>query len=677
MRRRLITALLACAALLLSSCAMPEALRASSPAAVPDLRLLEWPAYQEAAPAAVTQAASDVLRVDLWLDASQVMGGINANQDSLYPHMSRKYREGGFHYRFGTQAGLYEDVLRCLLAAGEGSRVRVLRAGNERLPDEALSHLAAPGTDAMRSLRRDMLTVAIDPLPSLFSTFSGESMAGSFYELGTPMLHRIRTLKPSALENPALAGEMALALDRQLAAFETGSPGAYSAVGDDAQSPLLYALENLDLSRLSVIACDPAALRRLSVVSAEGAPVELARRLLRERGVFEAGLCVKLYALTLDYMGQMSSFASADLAEPLLWGRLDYSNKTHDASRALPMPRTLLLLAVGAPAQVDAYTAALEAAFAASEALSQPRGPDGGQLSYTQNGQTVVQQPFRFESRSLLVARLALPCYTQRSAGARLAAGDAPVSREGELPAVTLAPSADGAQPDRTLTLALPVDGLPHGAYADLASLSSAEAGVEAALLLSDTVPITQQVSEGQTIALRDTQYVFTRQDAAFASGALQSPFRVSGAALSEDGGTLTLTVSVDGSALRPGYYRVLLSADLAGAQVRWPSVPWVAALDASPSGAQVSAWEDFALALHAYDGDAASVPRQFQHAWGPVSQDGYHGLSIPDFPPVMRAPWLSELLEQLRAAAAADASPLVRYRFDVFVPAGAPEGGV
>lgn len=72
------------------------------------------------------------------------MGGINIHEESVYPHFSRKYREGGFHYRYGSQVGMYEGVLRCLLAAAEGSRVRVLRAGNERLPDEALQALAGP-----------------------------------------------------------------------------------------------------------------------------------------------------------------------------------------------------------------------------------------------------------------------------------------------------------------------------------------------------------------------------------------------------------------------------------------------------------------------------------------------------------------------------------------------------
>ncbi len=133
MVRRMLLALLLCAALLLTACGLPGApdafSGADSASAAPDLRLLEWPAMSDAVPDETEAPASGApLLVDLWLDASQVMGGINIHEESVYPHFSRKYREGGFHYRYGSQVGMYEGVLRCLLAAAEGSRVRVLRA---------------------------------------------------------------------------------------------------------------------------------------------------------------------------------------------------------------------------------------------------------------------------------------------------------------------------------------------------------------------------------------------------------------------------------------------------------------------------------------------------------------------------------------------------------------------
>lgn len=676
MVRRMLLALLLCAALLLTACGLPGALDAFSGAdsasAAPDLRLLEWPAMSDAVPDETEAPASGApLLVDLWLDASQVMGGINIHEESVYPHFSRKYREGGFHYRYGSQVGMYEGVLRCLLAAAEDSRVRVLRAGNERLPDEALQALAGSGAEARASVTRDLLTCAINPLPSFFAGLSAEDMEGSFYDLGTPMLNQLRALDASSLENPSLAPAMADALDAQIAAIQSGETDGYVADGD-ADAPLMYALGNLDLTRLSVITCDPATLRRLSTVEADGTPVDAVTELLKARGVFDAGLCVQLYAFVLDYMGQMSSFGAADFAEPLLWGRLDYDNAAQNSDQALPMPRTLIMLVVGTPAQVDRYTALLDEGLATSEALKGLRGPQEGQLTYTADGQTVTQQPFGFESFSVRIERPGWTCLTRLSEGAALSASGCTLETDGQAATVTL----DGDSSGASVTVSLPVTQESGAASADLSGLT-ASVSVEAALILTDTLPTTAQAGEGQVIALRDTQYVFTREDEAFQSGGRQSPFTLSAVA-SEDGGKrLSITVSADEAALAPGYYRVLVSADLSGAQVEWEDVPWAAALGVRLTNEQISAWEQFAEAVHTYDGDSTSVPRQLQHAWGPVNESGYHGLPIPDFPPVMRAPGLEELIAQLRAAANVDETPLVRYEFDVFVPAGAWEGGV
>ena len=50
------------------------------------------------------------------------------------------------------------------------------------------------------------------------------------------------------------------------------------------------------------------------------------------------------------------------------------------------------------------------------------------------------------------------------------------------------------------------------------------------------------------------------------------------------------------------------------------------------------------------------------------VTDKLYHGLTVPDFPPVYRNVRLKDLVDQLRAAAASDQSPLIRYAFEVFV---------
>ena len=226
--------------MLLSACGMPEGLNAlletPAEAAGPDLRLLDWPQADPTPASSQAQSAESVLRVDLWLDASQVMGGISPVETGLYPHFSRKYREGGFHYRFGNTVGMYEGVLRGMLAAAEGSRTRILRYGNERLPDAYLLSQGVAEADAsdetLRSLRRDMLTYAIDAMPSEFSEFSAENMTDSFYSLGSPALERVSQLAPEMLENPQAAQAMAAAVSAQRSSIQAGTGGALLAVGE-------------------------------------------------------------------------------------------------------------------------------------------------------------------------------------------------------------------------------------------------------------------------------------------------------------------------------------------------------------------------------------------------------------------------------------------------------------
>ncbi|MEG0995970.1 MAG: hypothetical protein RSH26_03335, partial [Clostridia bacterium] len=110
------------------------------------------------------------------------------------------------------------------------------------------------------------------------------------------------------------------------------------------------------------------------------------------------------------------------------------------------------------------------------------------------------------------------------------------------------------------------------------------------------------------------------------------------------------------------------VSADLTGEQLTWPSVEWENRLNTTITKEQIAAWEAFTAMMTQYDRDAALVPKQFQHAWGAAGSRAYHGMPIPDFPPVYLAPGLSELAEQLRAAANVREVPCVRYVFDVFV---------
>jgi hypothetical protein len=104
MKKAALWIMLAAMLFALCSCTRLDELYRSD--ALPDLRLLVQPAYEEPAPAKEeSEAAASVIRLDMWLDGSQTMGGVNPNEKSMYPHSSRKYREGGFHYRYQQETG--------------------------------------------------------------------------------------------------------------------------------------------------------------------------------------------------------------------------------------------------------------------------------------------------------------------------------------------------------------------------------------------------------------------------------------------------------------------------------------------------------------------------------------------------------------------------------------------
>ena len=646
----------------LTGCSLPT--RLSSPAALPDLRLLERPAYTEAPPAVQTETVQTALQLDLWLDATQAMGGINQNTNSMYPHHSHRYREGGFHYRSNSTVGLYENVLRCMLSAVEGSRVRLLRYGNERLTDE---YLVAQGlvnanaeANVFSSVRRDMLTYAVDPMPTVFNIFSSEKMTDSFYTLGTTQMNRLGGIHSLLLENPAMATEMSDALDKQIRAISKDS-SAMTALENDSDYALLYALDNLNTDRLSVITCDPASIRRLNMMDEAGDLHALVQEIMQEKQIFDKGLSVGVYAFTLDYMGQMSTFAAADLSEPLLWGRMDYNNYTGKTAGSMPMPRTLLTFVIGTPEHVESFTGALNAQLDASEVLKETRGQLSTQLTYTQNGQTVTQEPFTFAYEYLQLERAVVSPFTQYTDGVKVEAQQSAVTREGSLNTVVLAP-VDNAQPDRTFTVSFPLTGVSDSMSLNAARLTDVRVEAQTSLLLSEVLnnsPDTVVPEGAQNITLRDKVYVFTTQE-------VQSPVVCTD--VSSDGETLTVTLQAQGEKLQQGYYRLLLTADLPGESLQWQTPAWVNDLNANVTNEQIASWETFTKLLTRYERNRNYISKQYQSAWGPATNAVYYGQPVPDFPPVMRAPGLAELVRQLQSAAHPQTMPYIRFVFDVFV---------
>lgn len=672
---------LVCIVMLLCLCGcsvmenLPDALKAEEqPAALlPDLRQLSMPEPAPDTWQPADTAETNAMQLDLWLDASQVMGGINPNPDSIYPHRSSRYREGGFHYRYDGQTGWYETLLRHLLAAGEGSRVRVLRNGNEQFTDEMLLAAGlADGSDPdrLRSLRRDLLTYAIDPMPSLFNDFSAAGMDGSFYSLYTPKMNRIAAVGGQRLENPEQAEAMAaLAADAVSSYKPRRFEETMAALLTPTFSPLTTALDNLDPTRLSVITCDPLTLRRLSGTAEDGSPVSYVEELLRQRSIFDRGLTVQLYAFQLDYMGQIHTVNSADLRHPLIWGELDFQPNTQKIAGVLPMPRTLLMLVVGAPEHVDAYTAALEKGLAGDESLKELRGPQKGQLRYTKEGQAVTQEPFGFSWESARISRHSVNRYTPAAPGMTLclSEGEGRLLEGRSLPTVAVAYGQTGKC---RITLTWPLSEMDGGLTMRAASLPALQITPVTTLLLSQTRQNTPDAvppqGNVQTLTLRDTLYHF-----ALTHGEQEIPFTADALRIT-DGGELTASFTADCADLQPGYYRLLLHADVTGEQLAWPEIPWVNRLNADVTNQQIDSWLQVGKALQQRHKNGGSVPNLFRHAWGDKPGSEYLGVIIPDCPPVYAVPRLSELIVQLQAAAQIDALPLVYAQLDVFVaPAG------
>jgi hypothetical protein len=665
----------------LSGCATLEAINsqaqvpaADTDSAGPNLGLLSLPEYQneEAENPSTTAADSGYANVDLWLDGTQNMGGISTVKNSMYPHYGHKYREGGFQYHYGNTVGWYESLLRDFLAAAGETHVRTLRYGNETFSDAFLASagLTDNGGEGSASVWRDLHTSQIDTSASFFSALAGEDMADSFYALGSgAWVNRLSALDVSALENPALADAMSEALDAQVAGIAQGDESFILQKGSDGQQcALLTALANIDTDKLSVITVDPASLGKTVGADAQGQPIAYYQQVLTELGVFDKGLCVGILDFQLDYLGQLSTISTATLSEPLIWGHIILNDQKADALGV--MPRHMLTLVIGTRARVDAFIENLGKVIDADASLKGQRGVESDELSYAADGKTVASQPFSFAWNYTVIARPSMGYYSQHTQDAALTsqASDTAVTGENDVALLSLSPDTEGNQPDRTVTVSFPLQGDGDGAALDVSRLSDAGLMVLNTMLLSQTKENTSanlaaaQAQGQEVVAYRDQLYLFSRDEDSDA-------FTLSSIAVQD--GRLVCTVAIDGAALKPGYYRLRLTADATGKQVAWESVPWIdgeQSVSASVTDADVYAWETFTAAITQYDRDSKGLPKMFRNAWGPYTTELYHGLAVPDCPPVYKSIHLAELATQLRGAAAAETSALIRYVFEVFV---------
>ncbi|MCE5343128.1 MAG: hypothetical protein LLF96_06000 [Eubacteriales bacterium] len=668
---------------LLSGCAALEVLSTPAPAADtvsagPNLGLLALPTYEnaEAENPSETSSGSGYANVDLWLDATQNMGGISTVKSSMYPHSGRKYREGGFQYHYGNTVGWYESLLRDFLAAAGETHVRTLRYGNETLSDAFLAAAGLTGTDGQvtASVWRDLHTSQVDTNASFFSGLAGEDMASSFYALGSAAwVNRLSALASSDLENPTLTDAMSAALDQQIAGIAQKDDSFILQQGRDGeQCALLSALANIDTDKLSVITVDPASLRKTSGADAQGQPIAYYGQVLQALGVFDKGLCVGMLDFQLDYLGQLSTISTATLSEPLIWGHIILNEK----KLLGVMPRRMLTLVIGTRARVDAFIQSLTQLIDADVTLKGLRGTQDEELSYAAGGQTVASQPFGFAWNATVIARPSMGYYSQHTEGVVLtaettgasAAGATVATGENDVALVSLTPNTEGKQPDRTLNISFPLLSGEDGASLDVSRLGKAGLETLDTILLSQTQENTSEnlaaaEANGQeTVAYRDMLYLFSR-------GTESDAFSIT--SITVQNGMLVCTVAVNGEALKSGYYRLRLTADATGEQVAWESVPWIdgeQSVSASVTDADVYAWETFTAAITQFDRDSKGLPKMFRNAWGPYTTDLYHGLAVPACPPVYKSIHLAELAAQFRGAAAADESALIRCVFEVFV---------
>lgn len=255
-------------------------------AASPDLGTLRYipPQAPTAELSETTQPGSRVIPLDLWMDATPNMGGINLVEDTLYPTgSSAKYYQGGFHYlwqdNYREFHGWYVDLLTALpeLLGPQRSQVRVLRYDDGLFSPELLDRhgLTASTPEAAASLQRDLRTWATRATGETFTEMV-QPGPENFYAPGTASAARADQVQ---LENPAQAQALLAVQQEGLALQQAGDPSAL-VNREEGGSHLLTALRYLDPTHLNLITLDTWSLGSLDAV-VDGQLTDLTRRCWR------------------------------------------------------------------------------------------------------------------------------------------------------------------------------------------------------------------------------------------------------------------------------------------------------------------------------------------------------------------------------------------------------------
>jgi hypothetical protein len=682
MRRGLISAGIVVILLSLTGCAAQDsALR-------PDMRLLAdaWSPIADAdggsggRPQGPTRAG---INVDIWLDATPNVGGINlAEGDSVFDGMKKDDTvSGGFQYKDDKSEDppkpFYLSVLRSFLTTAAGSRVvRVLRYNDEIFPDAFLAEQgvvsdaeAASKPDVLRSVRRDLMTYAVNPNLDLF-----DQPNDAFYSVGNRANSRMEAVVsagvPGYPENPGRLENMGKVQEERVrigeaAGFQgdydlragglTAAPLRYADFRLDMQdepaaSPLYYALDNMRLDHLNVSTCDTLGLKPVEALSGneeEGkfAYIQLYQELLQSRGVFsKERLQVEFIAVNLDYCGFISQVYGRTLAEPFRWGR-SVSDTVKDKKRTsrkeidkrfVVAPRPILILLIGPKEAVEKYKGDLQNRWDADGLFQQERArnwrrkmkieSDTGPVEFSYGGIVQPLIPFSFDSVFHTVAQTGVEAYdigddyTLTLRDSRTGQTQ-PARREGDWNLLTIHPDDQGRYAGDlgnttpyAIELSVEAPPLQNDAEITAEMVQGAEARVIRQLTLapgdaSENAPGGEPV----VIAVRDKKYVYSLREGTEAEG---SPFRMATGSPRLKNGRYVFEIAVNGGAeLQPGYYRIQVRADL----------NIVKGLQALP----LPAW------LHKVEGEVPKRPVVVTRYWGvtyknPRTVDSVLYLGVP-----------------------------------------------
>ena len=666
MRRKTFLCVLLCVTLL--PCA--------SLAAALDLQLLTYDAGQSAAAAPltdVTAQTADVTPMDLWMDATPNMGGISELTSSVYAGEGEELFSGGFQYyraaskNTEVQQSWYLSLLQALpeIMGYQRSTLRVFRYDDGLYPDSLLTRFGLLNESTSKtqraSLQRDLHLWSSDADASVFTDMVSASPR-TFYGTGAAGAARISAV--SQLENEAFRSTLAVAQSEALAAQrgETADASAYLCDRSGGQSALMTALENLDTSRLTLIALDTWSLGALETTQ-DGSAVAPVQQLLTETGLFrDSGLCATVYALRTDYIGSVTSYAFEDAAEALHWGR--FLRGSDNVYRECAMPRTLLLLVIGREQKVDEVCGRLETLFA-SETFAGERGFQDGDGMVV--GVNYFYQNIKHERTSFTFAWTrgdirpakvqAVTLEEELAFSATLDGGSADLTDT-----IKLGREKDGTYADHTLEIRVTLSdsaarlGMNPAAAADAAQLT-----LENSLTLQETLPNTAENRASladlgiQFIPLRETLYVFRPLSSLDGTALTSSYDPASNQAI--------FRLALDGDTLAPGWQTYRFTLDVAGNGVSVPAAfAWLT--DTGAEGDALDGKWDYEY-THRIPADWLTLPSKIaasggenrkelvsgmRHAWCVADQNTTLGM-VPNIPPVFRLLQAGELTRQMQAA--------------------------